>query len=89
MQTTTYRLPTDELVGMPHIRDALDLDSMPAPSTLRTAFDRSEMAVRRGPLNVPLADRPPNGVPGIDASGSERAYTSAQYAKRTNLTVEQ
>ena len=74
---------------MPPIRDALDLDAIPAPSTLCKAFDRLEMAVWRVLLNVSLADLPVNGVTGIDASGFERAHTSVHYTKRTNLMIQQ
>jgi len=74
---------------MPRVRDALNLDSIPAPSTLCKAFDRLEMAVWRVLLNVSLADLPLNGVTGIDASGFERAHASTHYTKRTNLTIQQ
>ena len=74
---------------MPRIRDALDLDSIPAPSTLCKAFDRLEMAIWRIPLNVSLADLPVSGVTGIDASGFERTHASTRYTKRTNLTIQQ
>ncbi|WP_226043163.1 IS5 family transposase [Natrinema sp. DC36] len=88
-KTTTYRDLVDELIEMPRIRDALDLDSIPAPSTLCKAFDRLEMAVWRVLLNVSLADLSLNGVTGIDASGFERAHASTHYTKRTNLTTRQ
>lgn len=88
-KTTTYRDLVDEPIEMPRIRDALDLDSIPAPSTLCKAFDRFQMAVWRVLLNVSLADLPLNGITGIDASGFERAHTSAHYTKRTNLTIQQ
>lgn len=88
-KTTTYRDLVDELIEMPRIRDALGLDSIPAPSTLCRAFDRLEMAVWRVLLNVSLSDLPLNGVTGIDASGFERAHASAHYTKRTNLTIQQ
>ncbi|MFC7252008.1 IS5 family transposase [Halomicroarcula sp. GCM10025324] len=88
-KTTTYRDLVDELIEMPRIRDALDLDSIPAPSTLCKAFDRLEMAVWRVLLNGSLADVPLNGVIGIDASGFERAHASTHYTKRTNLTIQQ
>jgi hypothetical protein len=42
-KTTTLRDIVDELIEIPRIRDALDLDSTPAPSTLCRAFDRLEM----------------------------------------------
>ncbi len=54
-KTTTYRNLVDELIEMPRIRDALYLDSIPAPSPLCKAFDRLEMAVWRVLLNVSLA----------------------------------
>jgi IS5 family transposase len=88
-KTTTYRDLVDELIEMPRIRDALELDSIPAPSTLCKAFDRLEMAVWRVLLNVSLTDLPVNGITGIDASGFERAHTSAHYMKRTNLSIQQ
>ena len=61
---------------MPHIRDALDLNSIPAASTLCKAFNRLEMTAWRVLLNVSLADLPVNGITGIDASGFERAHAS-------------
>jgi hypothetical protein len=66
---------------MPRIGDALDLESIPAPSTLCIAFDRLEMAVWRVLLHVSLADLPLNGVTVIDASGFERAHASTHYTK--------
>ena len=46
-KTTTYRNLVDELIEMPRIREALGLESIPAPSTLCKAFARLEMAVWR------------------------------------------
>ena len=60
---TTYRDLVDELIKMPRIRDTLDLDSIPAHSTLCKAFDPLEMAVLRVLLNVSLADLPVTGSP--------------------------
>jgi len=88
-KTTTYRDLADELIEMPRIRDTLNLNSIPSPSTLCKAFDRLEMAVWRILLDVSLADLPLNGVASIDASGFERAHASAHYTKRTNLTIQQ
>ncbi len=88
-KTTTYRDLVDELIEMPRIRDALELESIPAPTTLCKAFDRLEMAVWRILLNISLADLPLNGVTGIDASGFERSHASAHYTKRTNLKIQQ
>ncbi len=88
-KTLMYRDPVDELIEMPRIREAIDLDSIPAPSTLCKAFDRLEMAVWRVLLNVSLADLPLNGVIGIDASGFERAHVSTHYTKRTKTTIQQ
>ena len=88
-KTTTYRDLVDELIEMPRVRDALNLDSIPAPSTLCKAFDRLEMAVWRVLLRVSLVGLPLDGVTGIDASGFERAHASAHYTKRTNLTIQQ
>jgi IS5 family transposase len=88
-KTTTYRDLVDELIEMPRIRGALDLDSIPAPSTLCKAFDRLEMAIWRVLLNVSLADFLLDGVTAIDASGFERAHESAHCTKRTKLTIQQ
>jgi IS5 family transposase len=88
-KTTTYRDLVDERIEMPRVRDALNLDSIPAPSTLCRAFDRLEMAVWRVVLNVSLADLPLNGVTGIDASGFERAHATTHCTKRTNLSIQQ
>lgn len=73
-KTTTYRDLVDELIEMPRIRNAPDLTSIPAPSTLCKAFDRLKMAVWRVLLNVSFNDLPLNAVAGIDASGFERAH---------------
>lgn len=88
-QTTTYRNLVDELIEMLCVRAALDLESIPAPSTLCKAFDRLEMAVWRVLLNVSLADLPLDGVTGIDASGFDRAHASAHHTKRTHLKIQQ
>ena len=45
VKKTTYRDLVGELIEMPRIREAIDLDSIPTPSTLCKAFDRLEMAV--------------------------------------------
>ncbi len=63
-KTATYRELVDELIEMPRIREALDLDSIPGPSTLCKAFDRLEMAVWQVLLNVSLADLSVSGVTG-------------------------
>lgn len=89
MKKTTYRDLVDELIEMPCIRDALGLDSIPAPSTLCKAFDRLEMAIWRVLLNISFADLPLKGVAGIDASGFERAHASVHYTKRTSLRIQQ
>ena len=76
-------------IEMPRIRDALDLDSIPAPSTLCKVLNRLEMAVWRVLLNISLVDVPVNGITGIDASGFERTHASAHYTKRTNFMIQQ
>jgi len=88
-KTTTYRDLVDDLSEMPRIRDTLGLDSIPALSTLCKSFGRLKMAVYRVVSNVSLANLPVNAVTGIDASGFERAHTSAHDTKRTNLTSQQ
>ena len=47
-KTTMCRDLVDELIETPRIRDALDLDSIPAPSTLCGAFDHLKTAVWGG-----------------------------------------
>ncbi len=74
---------------MSRIREALDLDSILALSTLCKAVDRLEMAVWRVLLNVSLADMPVSGVTGIDGSGFERAHALTHHTKRRNLTIQQ
>lgn len=88
-KTTSYRDLVDELIEMPRIRDSLELDSIPSPSTLCKTFNRLEMAVWRVLLIISVADLPLSGVTGIDASGFGRAHTSVHYTKRTNLTIQQ
>lgn len=73
-KSTTSRDRVGELTVMPRIRNALGLDSIPAPSILCKTFDRLEMAVWRVLLNVSLADLSLNEVASIDASGVERAH---------------
>lgn len=87
-KTTTDRDFVDGFVEMPRVHDALGLDSIPAPSTRCTAFDRLEMVVLRVLLTGSLADSPVNGVTGVDATGFDRARASTHYAKRTNLRIQ-
>ncbi len=77
-KTTTYRDLVDELIEMPRIRDALNLGSIPASSTLCKVFDRLEMAVWRIMLNVSLADVPLNGV----TCTSSRSDFSSTFPRR-------
>ena len=44
-KNTTYRTLHDELIEMPRIRSAIDLEELPSPSTLCKAFNRLNMAV--------------------------------------------
>ena len=74
---------------MPRIRDAPDLDSIPALPTLCKAFNRLEMAVWRVLLNILFSGLPLNGVSSINASKFERTHTSTHATKRTNLTTQQ
>lgn len=88
-KTTRYRDLGDELIEMSRIRDAFELDSIPPPSTLCTAFDRLVIAVWRVLLTISLADIPLNGVTRIDSPGFERAHASAHLTKLPNLTIQQ
>jgi len=65
-KTTRFPDLVDELIELPRSREAIDLDSIPAPSTLCRAFDRLEMAVWRVLVNVSPAGVPLDGVTGID-----------------------
>ncbi|EFW91129.1 transposase IS4 family protein [Haladaptatus paucihalophilus DX253] len=88
-KNTTYRTLLDELIEMPRIRSAIDLEELPSPSTLCKAFDRLDMAVWRVLLNLSITLLPTNGVVGIDASGFDRSHASKHYTKRTKLTIQQ
>jgi len=74
---------------MPRIRNAINLDELPSPSTLCKAFNRLDMAVWRVLLNLSVRLLPTNGVVGIDASGFDRSHASKHYTNRTRLTVQQ
>jgi IS5 family transposase len=88
-KNTTYRTLLDELIEMPRIRSAIDLEELPSPSTLCKAFNRLGMAVWRVLLNLSVTLLPTNGVVGIDASGFDRSHASKHYTKRTKLTIQQ
>ena len=88
-KNTTYRTLLDELIEMPRIRNAINLDELPSPSTLCKAFNRLDMAVWRVLLNLSVRLLPTNGVVGIDASGFDRSHASKHYTNRTRLTVQQ
>ena len=88
-KNATYRTLLDELIEMPRIRRAIELDELPSPSTLCKAFSRLDMAVWRVLLNLSVTLLPTNGVVGIDASGFDRSHVSKHYTKRTKLTIQQ
>ena len=88
-KNTTYRTLLDELIEMPRIRSAIDLEELPSPSALCKAFNRLDMAVWRVLLNLSITPLPTNGVVGIDASGFDRSHASKHYTKRTKLTIQQ
>jgi IS5 family transposase len=88
-KNTTYRTLLDELIEMPRIRKAINLDKLPSPSTLCKAFNRLDMAVWRVLLNLSITLLPTSGVVGIDASGFDRSHASKHYTKRTKLTIQQ
>jgi IS5 family transposase len=88
-KNTTYRMLLDELIEMPRIRRAIDLEELPSPSTLCKAFNRLDMAVWRVLLNLSVTLLPTNGIVGIDASGFDRSHASKHYTKRTKLTIQQ
>ncbi len=88
-KNTTYRTLLDELIEMPRIRSALDLEEIPSPSTLCKAFNRLDMAVWRVLLNLSVTLLPTNSVVGIDASGFDRSHALKHYTKRTKLTIQQ
>lgn len=88
-KNTTYRTLLDELIEMPRIRSAIELEEIPSPSTLCKAFNRLDMAVWRVLLNLSITLLPTNGVVGIDASGFDRSHASKHYTKRTKLKIQQ
>ena len=88
-KNTTYRTLLDELIEMPRIRKAINLDELPSPSTLCKAFNRLDMAVWHVLLNLSIIHLPTNGVIGIDASRFDRCHASKHYTKRTKLTIQQ
>ena len=88
-KNTTCRTLLDELIEMPRIRSAIDLEEIPSPSTLCKAFNRLDMAVWRVLLNLSVTLLPTNGVVGIDASGFDRSHASKHYTKRAKLTIQQ
>jgi hypothetical protein len=88
-KNTTYRTLLDELIEIPHIRNAINLDELPSPSTLCKAFDRLDMAVWRVLPDLSITLLPTSGVIGVDASGFDRSQASKQYTKRTELTIQQ
>ena len=88
-KNTTYRTLLDELIEMPRIRRAIQIEELLSPSTLCKAFDRLDMAVWRVMLNLSVTLLPTNGVVGIDASGFDRSHASKHYTQRTKLTIQQ
>ncbi|MFC7251441.1 IS5 family transposase [Halomicroarcula sp. GCM10025324] len=88
-KNTSYRTLLDELIELPRIRRAIELEELPSTSTLCKAFNRLDMAVWRVLLNLSVALLPTNGVVGIDASGFDRSHASKHYTKRAKLTIQQ
>ena len=88
-KNTTYRTLLDELIEMPRIRRAIELEELPTPSTLCKAFNRLDMAVWRVLLHLSATLLPTSGVVGIDASYFDRSHASKHYTKRTKLTIQQ
>jgi hypothetical protein len=86
-KNTTYRTLLDELIEMPRIRRAIELEEIPSPSTLCKAFNRLDMAVWRVLLNLSVTFLPTNGVVGIDASGFDRSYASKHFLMRSLFPV--
>ena len=88
-KNTAYRTLLDELIEMPRVRSALNLQEIPSPSTLCKSFNRLDMTVRRVLLNLSVTLLPIDGVVGIDASGFDRSHASKHYTKRTKSTIQQ
>ncbi|MHC3381492.1 IS5 family transposase [Haloarcula sp. H-GB5] len=85
---TTYRTLLDELIEMPCIRNAINLDELPSLNVVQS-LNRLDMAVWRVLLNLSVTLLPTNGIVGIDASGFDRSHASKHYTKRTKLTIQQ
>ena len=79
----------DELIEMPRVRSALDLEETLFPSTLCKAFNRLDMAVWRVLLNLSVRLLPTTDIVGIDASGFDHGHASKHYTKRSKLTIQQ
>lgn len=88
-KNTAHRTLLDELIEMPRVRNAVNLTELLPPATLCKAFNRLDMAVWRGLLNLSVTRLPTNGVVGIDASGFDRSHASKHYTKRVQLPIQQ
>lgn len=85
----TYEGIIDLLIEMPRIREVLDLDEVPHPSTICKAFQRLKSVVWRVLHLLTLQFFDLSGITGIDSSGHERAYASQYYTRREKLKIKQ
>lgn len=88
-QQESYKEIVETLVEEPRIRQALDLEEVPHPSTLCKAFERLGMRVWRLLLRASTEILEKNGVVGVDASGFERSHASRHYTKRAKLHIKE
>lgn len=85
----TYEGVVEKLVEEPRVRDALDLEEVPHPTTLVKAFERLEAELWRVFLSASAELLEKNGVVGVDASGFERSHASRHYTKRAKLHIKE
>ena len=79
----------DELSEMPEVREAIDLERVPGPSTLCKAFERLKLAVWRVLLKLTRGFFELNRIVGMDSSGEERSHASKYYTRRARLHIKE
>ena len=83
----TYDGIVDKINEMPAVREALELEKVPDPSTLSKAFERLLAAVWRVLLELTRRFFRLSGVTGMDSSGEERGQASKYYTRREKLHI--
>jgi len=87
-KNTTYRTLLDELIEMPRIRSAIDLEELPSPSTLCKAFNRLGYGCLAG-SSQSLSHASPDQRCRRDRRLWIRPQSASKhYTKRTKLTIQ-